>query len=500
MELNRSKRILLLASLIWTAVIGGLLLWDRHVERLHVEDLARREARSNFNKDLAFRMWATRHGGVYVPIDARTPPNPGLAHVPERDLVTPSGRKLTLMNPAYILRQMMGEFSEMYGIKGRITSFNLINPDNAPDQWEAAALRRFERGEKEVFEFTDMDGQPYLRLMRPMMVVSGCLKCHGFQGYKVGDVRGGVGVAVPMQPYLDDFHASVRPRRAILGVIWLLGLGAIATLVVQVRRRFDEQDRAAAELEGHNRVIARTNADLQRFAEVTAHHLQEPARRMVSYAERLTRQLDDRIDDAETRLSLDFITQEARRQKNLLRDIERYLAADQPRDKVASIDASQVVARVLARAKDRIGAAGAEITVNELPPAWIDAPRLADLFEVTLDNALQHGGAESRRWRDGAAVAVPTDAPLKITIDGEREGSLVRYRVSDNGPGIEEQYRERVFRVFERLSSDGDVASTGIGLAIVRRIAESCGGRAFIEAAQGGGCRVVFELPAKEKS
>ena len=500
MELNRSKRTLLLAALVWTAIIGGMLFWDRHVEREHVDELAKKEARSNFDKDLAFRTWATRHGGVYVPTDARTPPNPGLAHVPERDLVTPSGKKLTLMNPAYILRQMMEEFGEMYGIKGKITSFNLINPINAPDEWEAAALRRFERGEKEVFEFADINGQPYLRLMRPMIVVAGCLKCHGFQGYKVGDVRGGVGVAVPMQPYLDDLRASIRPRGAILGAIWLLGLGAIATLVIQVRRRFDEQDRAAAELARHNRVIARTNADLQRFAEVTAHHLQEPARRMVSYAERLTRQLGDRIDDAETRLSLDVIGQEARRQKSLLRDIERYLAADQPRDKVEAIDASQIVARILARAKDRIGAAGAEITVGELPPAWIDAPRLVDLFEVTLDNALQYGGAESRRWRDGDATAVPTDAPLKITIDGERDGALVRYRVSDNGPGIEEQYRERVFRVFERLSSGGDVDNTGIGLAIARRIAESCGGRAYIEAAQGGGCRVVFELPAEETS
>ena len=142
---------------------------------------------------------------------------------------------------------------------------------------------------------------------------------------------------------------------------------------------------------------------------------------------------------------------------------------------------------MLARAQDRVSAAGAEIVVGELPPAWIDAPRLADLFEVALDNALQHGRAAA-----GAA--------LRIDIDGAREGSVVRYRVSDNGAGIEEQYRERVFRVFERLGSGGDGAGTGIGLAIMRRIAESCGGRARIEAAPSGGCRVVFEVPAEEPS
>ncbi len=259
-------------------------------------------------------------------------------------------------------------------------------------------------------------------------------------------------------------------------------------------REISEQKKAEAELQ-------RSHADLRRFSEITAHHLQEPARRMASYAERLGKQLAGKLDDPEARLSLDFISQQARYQQNMLRDVERYLAADQPRGELGLSDARQTVTALLARAQDRISAAGAEITVGELPPAWIDAPRLADLFEIVLGNALQHGGAESRRRRDGTpeSNAAPPDgeaAPLHITLDGERVGSLVRYRVSDNGPGIEEQYRERVFRAFERLESGG--AGTGIGLAIVRRIAESCGGRAYIEVAQGGGCRVVFELSAKE--
>jgi PAS domain S-box-containing protein len=267
-------------------------------------------------------------------------------------------------------------------------------------------------------------------------------------------------------------------------------------------RDVTHRKRVEAELAQQSLMAARAHADLQRFAEVTAHHLQEPARRMASYAERLTRQLGGRLDAAEARLSLDFIGQEARRQKNLLRDVERYLAADQPRDKIEEVDASDLVAGILVRLSTHITAAGATVTVGTLPPAWIDAPRLADLFEVALDNALQYGGQKSRRWRDGEGSAehgdttsASADAALRVTIDGEQEGSLVRYRVSDNGPGIEEEYRERVFRVFERLSSGGEEAGTGIGLAIVRRITESRGGRAWIEETPGGGCSVVFELP-----
>jgi len=481
MNSNLSIRYAFAAAILWTAVIAGLHAWDEHVERTHAGELAKKEARSIFNKDVAFRMWATRHGGVYVPIDARTQPNPGLAHLPERDIETPSGKKLTLMNPAYIMRQMMEEFGEPYGVKGKITSSKLLNPKNAPDPWEAAALSRFEQGEDEVGEFTDIAGQPHLRLMQPLKAVAGCLKCHAFQGYKVGDVRGGVGVAVPMKPYLDDLRARILPRLATLGALWLAGFAAIAALMLQVRRRFDAQARAAAALQQQSLVIARTHADLQRFAEVTAHHLQEPARLMASYAERLRARLEGRLDDAEARISLEVIGQQAHRQQHLLRDVERYLAADQARDKVEALDARKAVAAVLARSQQRIGAAGAEITVGDLPPACIDLPRLNDVFSVALDNALVHGRSEH---------------PLHISIEGERLGRMVRYSVSDNGPGVDARYRERVFRVFERLSSGGDAPGTGIGLAILRRVAESCGGRAWIEENPGGGCRVLFELPA----
>jgi len=229
--------------------------------------------------------------------------------------------------------------------------------------------------------------------------------------------------------------------------------------------------------------LARSHADLQRFAEVTAHHLQEPARRIASFAERLGKQLAGRIDDAEAQLSLDYIGQQARRQQNLLRDVERYLAADQPRGKLGWVDAQSSVSALLARWKTRIDQAGAAITLGELPPAWIDPPRLNDLFEVALDNALNHGRS-AQSWQ--------------ILIEGKREGAKVCYSVSDNGPGVEPQYRERIFRVFERLATGGEGAGTGIGLAILRRIAESCGGAAWLEQRAGGGARLVFEL-ATEK-
>lgn len=96
------SRVLWAMALAWTLIAIGLLAINTWQHRQAVRKTALNEARAHFNKDLAFRQWAALHGGVYVPITAKTPPNPLLSHIPERDIETPSGRKLTLMNPAYM--------------------------------------------------------------------------------------------------------------------------------------------------------------------------------------------------------------------------------------------------------------------------------------------------------------------------------------------------------------------------------------------------------------
>ena len=230
-----------LAFFTWTLLVLLLLVWSVRNEDAEMLELARQEAIDNFNKDQAFRIWGTMHGGVYVPISKRTQPSPHLSHIPERDLETPSGRKLTLMNPAFMLRQMMGEYADLYGVKGRITSLKPLNPNNTPDAWEKAALKACETGESEIFEVTEIEGQPYLRLIRPMYMRKGCLKCHEHQGYEIGDVRGGVGIAVPMKNYLSSAATQKQELMASLGVIWLIGMCAIWFYGKHSRQRIRER-------------------------------------------------------------------------------------------------------------------------------------------------------------------------------------------------------------------------------------------------------------------
>ncbi|MGX9725816.1 MAG: diguanylate cyclase [Candidatus Electronema sp. VV] len=203
--------------------MAGLLLWALAKEERHLLEYARLEARANFNKDMALRAWAAKHGGVYVPAAPDTPPNPYLSHLPERDVLTTSGKRLTLMNPAYMLRQVMNDFSGQYGIRGRITSLRPLNPINAPDPWELRVLRQFEQGETEVSELTEIGGEPYLRYMRAFRTQDDCLKCHRHQGYKQGDVRGGIGVSVPLRPYMEIRQRATTVLAVSYGLLWLIG-------------------------------------------------------------------------------------------------------------------------------------------------------------------------------------------------------------------------------------------------------------------------------------
>lgn len=225
----------------WTIGFVGLLSWTISSAERHVTEYAQMEAKANFNKDIAFRNWATERGGVYVPVSESTPPNPYLSHIPERDIVTSEGQLLTLMNPAYMLRQTMAEFSELYGIKGRITSLKPLNPGNTPDEWERKVLEMFDGGVKEFSEFTSIEGKPYLRYMQAFITREGCLKCHKHQGYQVGNVRGGVGVSVPIEPYLKVKDETIYMAAFSYGIIWLIGVLGIGFGYFHVKRRIRHQ-------------------------------------------------------------------------------------------------------------------------------------------------------------------------------------------------------------------------------------------------------------------
>ncbi|MBC8481638.1 MAG: DUF3365 domain-containing protein [Planctomycetes bacterium] len=229
----------ILIAIAWTVFVASVMLWHMYNHRLQTLEIAKNHAEASFEKDLVHRRWAAKHGGVYVPVTKDTPPNPYLSHIEERDITTPSGRQLTLMNPAYMTRQVQELGAEQYGLKGHITSLKPLRPENAPDSWEREKLEMFEKKPVEVTSVGKIDGQAYIRLIKPLITEQSCLKCHASQGYKAGDIRGGVSVSVPMDPLWAIAHANLI--KIVFGYcsLWILGLIGIGIASWHIKNRIN---------------------------------------------------------------------------------------------------------------------------------------------------------------------------------------------------------------------------------------------------------------------
>ncbi|QWR77524.1 Tll0287-like domain-containing protein [Candidatus Magnetomonas plexicatena] len=227
--------ILIALSLI-TALSLSFAIWH---ERQVTRRLAHHEAMVISNKNISLREWVSKHGGIYVTPDKRTPPNPYLSNLPDRDVITTSGKSLTLMNPAYVLRQLMEEISAENGVRERITSLKALNPKNEPDDWERKVLLELEKGKSEISEVVKSSDGDYLRLIRPFITTSSCLKCHQQQGYKVGDVRGGISISIPLKRYIIVEKEQIMRVVITHSIFYLIGLYLISIAFFSMKRDID---------------------------------------------------------------------------------------------------------------------------------------------------------------------------------------------------------------------------------------------------------------------
>jgi diguanylate cyclase (GGDEF)-like protein/PAS domain S-box-containing protein len=239
-------------------------IWNAHQVQSLLLDQARTELRANFFKDQTFRLWATRHGGVYVPVTATQQPDPYTAFLPERDVVTPSGRVLTLINPALMVRQFNELAREEYAIEGHISGLKPLNPINAADEWEWQAYAQFKQGANEVTAITTIADAPYLRLIRPMYMTAPCLKCHAQQGFEDGDLSGGVSVSIPLAPIDALQEQRMFTLKGGHLFIWLLGLAGILSGKRQIALQINQREQvynSLQESEERTRSIVASSMD-----------------------------------------------------------------------------------------------------------------------------------------------------------------------------------------------------------------------------------------------
>ena len=245
-----------LSVVLLTVITSASLIWNIYTLDTNTLEIVNSVGRSFFKEIETTRRWNSDHGGVYVPVTAETQPNPYL-DVPNRDITSTGGLKLTLINPAYMTRQIAEIAERENNIQYHITSLQPIRPQNGADQWETKALRLFEKGGLELTEY--LENEMVYRYMAPLFVTKGCLSCHARQGYKIGDIRGGISVTLPAKKYTAARTKSKTGLLVVHSMILLIGVTFIFLFKNYRNRQLEILNEKNIELE--NEIAHREQAE-----------------------------------------------------------------------------------------------------------------------------------------------------------------------------------------------------------------------------------------------
>ena len=232
------RKNLILICIIWTAITTGSFFLNYKSALTEQKNLSLQTARSFFQQIVLFRSWNAMHGGVYVPVTADTQPNPYM-DVPQREITVNKNLTLTKINPAFMTRQASELAMKKDGVKFHITSLLPIRPENRATPIEEAALKEFETGVIEKGEIINGNSGQMFFYMASLKTEESCLTCHAKQGYKVGDIRGGISVTIP---YLSKppilMIASVHMFMLVAGLFGLIFSGIkLGTAYNMLRRQ-----------------------------------------------------------------------------------------------------------------------------------------------------------------------------------------------------------------------------------------------------------------------
>jgi two-component system NtrC family sensor kinase len=220
-----SKKYFIWITLFWTITIASSVILNIVNIKNSNKKIVREISQTLFKQILTVRNWNALHSGVYTPITETNQPNPYLVDT-LRDIITTDGLKLTKINPSYMTRQI----AELYkdgDVQFHITSLSPIRPENKSDNWETASLKSFETGSREVFELVKTNSIHNFRYMAPLITNKSCLECHAHQGYKVGDIRGGISITMPSANYLQIANRQIILILALHIIIFLIGLAGL---------------------------------------------------------------------------------------------------------------------------------------------------------------------------------------------------------------------------------------------------------------------------------
>lgn len=291
------------------------------------------------------------------------------------------------------------------------------------------------------------------------------------------------GLDIPMilvSGALGDVKAVECIKQGATDYVLKDGLARLPEVVRRALREKSERTwRRQAEEDLARKVdeLARSNADLEQFAYVASHDLQEPLRMVTAYTQLLAERYRGKLDENADKF-IGYASDGAQRMQVLIHDLLAFSRVG-GKEAPGSVDCNAVMKDVLQALAAAIEESGAVVRHGELPVVWADRTQVAQVFQNLIGNAIKFRGKE----------------PPMVSVQAEQAGQQWQFSVSDNGIGIAPEYAENVFIVFQRLHGRAEYPGNGIGLAICKKIVEHNGGKIWVESQDGSGSTFKFTLP-----
>ncbi len=474
------KNYLILLILLWAILVVSSYIWNYSLIISGNEKLVLNKSQSIFNQILLTRNWNAQHGGVYVPVTEKTKPNTYLTDS-LRDLNTTNGIKLTLINPAYMTRQIAELSLKDNNLEFHITSLNPLRPENKADNWETKALEMFELGTPELIEQTVTDSTKWYRYMAPLFTQENCLKCHAEQGYNVGDIRGGISISYPADLYLNAMRKQVSSITIVHIIILITGIAGLL-IFHRLSRKY------IYTIENKNAELLHINTTKDKFFAIIAHDLRSPFSSILGYSKLLIDDYDNLTDIQKKK----FIIEMGISTKNSYQLLDNLLLwARSQRDGIEINRTKLNLRTLIGEAIDpyisaaRMKNITVDIKTNDTITAYADTFTILTTISNLFNNAVKF-----------------TPINGEIIIDAKTTGDEVNIFIIDNGIGIDEEKLTKLFLIEEDISTPGTNSEkgTGLGLILCKEFVEINGGSIWIHSVTGQGTTVTFTLPlTKEK-
>jgi signal transduction histidine kinase/CheY-like chemotaxis protein len=502
--------------LIWTVLLIGIFVWNYNNLNKFFNKSIELEAKSFFNQIQITREWNAKHNGVYVPVTKSTKENFYLEDTLKTIVI--NNLKLTKINPAYMTRQISELASKKDGIKFKMTSLKPLNLINKPDKWEEKALLYLEKtGAKSYFELFDKGKIAIYRYMAPVYAERSCLKCHSKQGYKLGEIRGGISlelfpvVEIHQKSELIFLYLIIYLSIYILGILGILFFKKVTNKTYKkiedqkVNLEYLNKELTQSKedalvlneyLEQQNEEIKVTNEEVieqTRIAETEKIKAVEASKYKSMFLANMSHEIRtplngivgmiDLLNEADLKPTereyLEIIEISSNSLLNIINDILDYskIEANQLQLEKIVVDVHKIVDEVVKMLRLKATKKNIQISfsIEEDVESCIigDPTRIKQVLINYCNNAIKFTNEGS------VAIKVLNEKNIdNITI--------LRFEVSDTGIGIKEEHINKLFTEFTQADTSitRNFGGTGLGLAISKKLAKMMDGNA--------GCKSVF--------